>query len=226
MLLIIRNELLDPATDRSGLTIPEAQREWTDEEIEEALGSALIELDRKLTNWHPGSRVVSVDGSYDAGANVDDLPAAIGAFDPIFKVEDISDTSRPNLIPYVTPHEIERYAVSRVFGAPPPWVSYHHTLIDNGVARGIQIRPQPLGALAIRVYYIAPPVLPGVGEDIPLTAQWLDLIGLKAACILLARKNAAAEQQLLRLNGLMDDFQKATRNRQPTRIRRTRRGQS
>lgn len=228
LIALVRDELLDPSVDPAGLTIAEAAREFTDAQIHTALADVNIFLDRRLRINHPGSNMVYVDSSYTSGAVSTDFPATIGRYDPIVKIETISDTMLPQVIPYVSPQEIERFALTDSATAVFPLrMAFVHTLIDNGVTRAVMIRPRPAG-LSVRIWYIGAPVTnASSSEDNLLSTHWRDLLVLKTAINLGSRKNMATDQQLMRYGELMKDFTSAAnRQRQPVQVRRVRRGVS
>lgn len=217
----IREEVNDPATNRSSVTIPAAQRRFSDTECDRALNYALMELGKDLGGQHLGENLLYADGTYSGTTS--NLPSGALAGDLIYKVEDITDSSRPIPIPYVSPLEIERYAVSTQ-AAVDPYASWRYTLLASGTTPQIVIRPQPRSTLSIRVYYVAPPIVTAAdGDTHAFTAHWYEYLVLAAALRLLRRDDEGSVQQQQDMERLRRQVQ-AFANRQagPRRIRSVR----
>lgn len=226
MITLIRREVRDPLLDRDGNSISKTR--FDADAIQAALKHASMHLQRVMRLVNPSDGYTYTDGTYTAGAVSVAIPGA-GTFDPIVKVENISDTSKPIYIPAVPFDEIERYAIADSGSAyVPRGLPYRCCLVEGTVPdRHLLIRPRPVAALAIRVWRVGAPIIWTSAEAQPLAAHWEDLMVLLAAQELLGRLEGMNPDQNARLALIMDDFRgAANRRRQPQRIGRKRVGWS
>lgn len=226
----VRRELGDPATTPAGDTIPAGLRRYSDTEIERVINNALIAIQLKIANRHPGQALVAVSFSYTEAVDADppgnDLPAGVDA-NGVFKVEDMaapSGISEP--LGYVSLLELQRY--ERTEDVATTLISkYWYTLVDRALNHGIIIRPRPPAGHAFRVWYVAQPLVYSATSDAPaLATRFRDFIAMTAAMSL-----ASPSQQTLsdvffaRLKLATDDFNSwYSRNRGPVRVRKAERG--
>ena len=82
---------------------------FSDALIDNAVNDMLVEMQNKMNGPQVGAALVSTSLSYTGDSTA--LPTAAN-YETIFKVEDISDTSKPVELTYVDPEEIERWAIS------------------------------------------------------------------------------------------------------------------
>lgn len=225
---LIRNEVRDPLLDRAGNA--HLQTRYTPTAVTVALRHAVMYLQRELRLVNAQEAYVYADGTYTSQALSSALPAGVGAFDPVAKVECIVDPLRPAIIPSVPFAEIERYAVSTTH-LPQIQRGYPYRMVltdgPNPGERHLQIRPRPTGDLAIRVWYIRPPLEYAAGESQAMASHWEDLLILLAAKELVGRLEGMSSDQQERLSMILGQFRAAgNRPRQPQRITRKRIGRS
>jgi hypothetical protein len=226
----VRRELGDLAVTPGGDTIPAAMRRFSDAEIDRVLNNALIKLQQKIQNRHPGESLVAVALSYTETSSTSppgqDLPAGVDA-NAVFKVEDLGRESGIAIpVTNVSLQEIDRYE-QRDSATVSRFTEYHYTLVDRGTSHGILIRPFPPAAHPFRVWYVAQPLVYSADGDQPaLATRWRELIALWAWLALIGpAQEKATDLQLLRATQAEQDFTSwHTRNRGPQRIRRVERG--
>lgn len=219
----IRREVRDPVTTRAGTTRASATLRWSNDDIDAALNQALEELQHELSVGNPGERLLSVDTTYSSAQNDLALPAGITSGDLIYKVERITDESRPEPIEYVSPLEIERFAVSTQ-SSIVPWSTYRYTIVARGTDMRIAIRPEPASTLAIRISYLATATIVGAAGDAhPHTSRWFEFLVLSAAEKLLRPDDEFSGQQRDALERHRDYIQGTTSRAGPQRIRSRRR---
>lgn len=219
----IRREVRDPATTRAGTTRAATSLRWSNDEIDVAFNLALEELQHELGFANPGERLLAVDATYTATENDIALPSGITSADLIYKVEKIVDDTRPEPIEYVSPLEIERFAIPAQ-SSIVPWTSYKYTLVARDTALRIAIRPEPTSSLAIRVSYIATATLVSAAADAhPHTSRWYEFLVLSAAEKLLRPDDEFSGQQREALERHRDYIQGSTSRAGPQRIRSRRR---
>lgn len=226
----VRRELGDPATTPAGDTIPAGARRFSDTEIDRVLNHALIALQQKIQNRHPGESLVTATLTYSETSTTSppgqDLPTGVDA-NGVFKVEDMGLASGiAENVPYVSLQEIHQYQQPG-FVNPSLSNKFYYTLVDRDLAHGILIRPFPEAGRVFRVWYVASPLVYSADGDQPaLGTRWRELIALKAWLALIGpSQERATDLQLLRLTAVESDFTSwYTRVKGPQRIRRVERG--
>ena len=219
----IRAEVRDPATDRSGVARAAASLRWSNDDIDRAFNFALEDIQRDLSERNPGERLVAVDTTFTAGSASITLPSGLTNASLIYKVEDITDSSRPLALEYVSPLEIERFA-SPVAARPVPWMAGRWSIAASGTDLVILVRPKPSSDMALRISALVAPTITGASSDAhPLTGQWYEYLVLLAAERLLRPDDEFSAQQAAALQRLREQMLASSSRAGPQRIRTRRR---
>jgi len=219
----IRAEVRDPETDRSGVAKASAALRWSNHEIDNAFQLAIEDLQRDLSERNPGERLVAVDTTFTAGSASITLPTGLTNASLIYKVEDITDSSRPLALEYVSPLEIERFA-SPVAARPVPWMAGRWSIAASGTDLAILVRPKPSSDMALRISgLVSPTIVTSSSDAHPLTGQWYELIALMVAQRLLRPDDEFSAQQQQSLEHLREQMLASSSRAGPQRIRTRRR---
>lgn len=199
---------------------------WPTGEVDQALNYQLLEMGNDMAGAHPGDALLNQNLSYSGSTPVD-LPSSVVA-ETIYRVDDITAANIPVQLQYVSPLELDDYNPGETFGGA---YRYKYTLLGastNATTYRIQVFPIPTGTLTLRIWYVAPPYVPGAAADsVPLSPKWLEFVALGSALRLLSRDDEATLQQLGRYERLRKQWQESNRRqRGPQRIRKARRGVS
>ena len=182
----VRKELGDPEVAPNGVTIPEAQRRFTDEDIDGTINDVLIYMGNEISLDHPGEAVGSYEITYNEVSGEEGMPLQVvnaGWGENIYQVQDLSSRLNPKEVSYVTPREI--YEVMEP-GVDRSQRMFYTLLGDptedaSGPVGRILIRPGAAGK-TFRIKYVTLPfVAIADGDVVPLSPRWAELIGKYAA---------------------------------------------
>lgn len=220
----VRRELGDPITDPSGNTITDPTH--SNDDIRQSLNDTMVKIGRKLRSNHRGEALQAVDFEYSESANRRgcDLPAGVLA-SAIFQVEDIVSAAvvNPRPLQYVDLAEIAEY--DRPVDGMTQQANLY-TLVVEGEAYRIIVRPEPAAGRYLRIWYAATPLVTCAdSESIPIAAEWAELIGLDAALRLLRYSGEETASTKLACDEQWEQFnQQSKRNKGHQRVRTVARG--
>lgn len=222
ILTLARAECADPKADADGNTL--AITRWTDDEYQACINQHLLDMATRASLANATAGLTSVDQSYTAGSDTDTvaLSASVGP-EAIFGVDDVTDSTNPRPLKYISPAEIETIYREAITYTEP--VRYWSLVEDAAGAFFIKVRPRPVTALTLRVRFYAPGVVASATTDAPLlSARWQEFIALGAAVRLLSRDDEVATAVWKRLAALDATYTEFCRRvRGPFRVRASRR---
>ena len=180
--------------------VPAKQR-WSDTKILRAINDVLFEMYLKRTD-SPGAQTIQETFSYPDGQEFVALPETV-ANQPLFKLESLEGSdNRPNPIRRVDFHELESF-VNRTEGAFLTFPQRVWALQATNIA----IRPKPSGALSLRIWYIAPPLVLANDPDLqPYPVMFEELITIGARVRLLEADDEQPLTLPLRYGAMMEDW--------------------
>lgn len=219
----VRRRLGDPDTNPLAVSIPAALRRWSDTAIEAMINRTLMELGTEMAIMNSGDALTYVDTTYsDAGTAMAGmaLPSGIDA-NGIYKVEDIGNLTYPIALRYVHPDEIQNYInpPTEATQTNDQFRVYTLTATQGAVTWSIVVRPTV--SRAIRIWFVAAPLVTSEASDSPLLSnRWLDLIEVMTAIKLMEIDDEAPEQLVGSYQRLYEQFrQYASRQKAAERVR-------
>ncbi|MAH48753.1 hypothetical protein CMI37_23200 [Candidatus Pacearchaeota archaeon] len=200
---------------------------WSTENMDEAINNQLIEMGTELAINYPGDALLTEDLAYSTTTQPVDLPDVVGV-EGIYRVDDISTSSAPFQLSYVSPLELDEFDTTTVLN---DFTRHKYTLYGpstDAQSPRIQLLPKPASATTLRIYYIATPYhMTAAGDTSPLSPRWVEVVSLGAALKLLRRDEEATSQQMMSYGRLWMQFQQFNRRQKgPRTIRRRRKGVS
>lgn len=221
----VRDELEDPSAEPNGTVRPDAQRRFSDAQIDKALNDQLIEMANKAAAGRPGLAILTETLSYSSGVTA--LPAAVQS-NEIVLVEDITDPDVPSVVSYASPGELPFHRRPSDVGSYR-YQQRRYTLTSTGTGDAIEVVPD--GAVSLRISYMAPPVIfgaedgSGTSDAHPLSPRWRELVFLGAAIKLARRDEDIKAAQQIQYDRMMDDYGKlAKRRKGPKFVQNIRKG--
>lgn len=199
-----------------------ANQRWSDAKIDRAISDMIAWMYVQLS-IDPAVYSLSTTMTYTASAETTALPAETHS-NGIIKVEDLDDTLSPHLMRRVSFQDLETFTDTTHAG----WLvrpSFVWTLVGINIA----VRPKPLVAKSLRIWYIANPwtiigaAAPSTDQQ-PMSVAFEELLSLGAAVKLFRVDDEVPPQFLSDLAEMKDDFKIfAQRYLGPRRIRSRRR---
>lgn len=200
-----------------------ANQRWTDSEINDAIN---LELQQMSSEWGIGNTapaITSTNLSYSGASTA--LPAGPDV-NPIFMVEDITDSNNPIRLHFASVLEADKYDLDGSYtgGRGRRWSRQGSNII---------LRPSPDATVTLRIWYLRAPyafTLDGSGDETdntdqqPWPVQHEELISLGAAIRLQEVDGEIPQGRLERYAGLWQRFVRSKyQNRGPIYVRKNRR---